>query len=65
MTARPPPGATAPEPPAVGKCRIYGDDSWRGDELGPAHPCCVIHARENQGRPCLACEASRKARRRR
>ena len=60
MTARPPPGATAPEPPPVGKCRICGDDSWRRDELGPAHPCCVVHARENPGRPCLACEASRK-----
>ena len=65
MTARPRPGPTSPEPPPVGKCRICGDDSWRGDELGAAHPCRVIHDRENPGRPCLACEASRKAHRRR
>ena len=65
MTAARRPDSQAGQPAPVGKCRICGDDSWRADAAGPAHPCCVIHARENPGQPCLACEASRKARRRR
>ena len=58
------PNSDAAPPAPIGKCRICGDDTWRADDLGPAHPCCVIHASENPDRPCLACEASRKARRR-
>ena len=59
---RPPPDRA--DPPPLGKCRFCGEDSWRSDEGGPAHPCCAIHARESPGRPCPACEASRNARRR-
>lgn len=51
-------------PPPAGKCRVCAEDTWRSDELCPAHPCCVIHARESPGVACPACEASRKARRR-
>ncbi len=42
-----PAGESAPQP--AGKCRVCVEDTWRTDELGPAHPCCVIHARENPG----------------
>ena len=52
-------------PPPAGKCRFCVEDTWRVDDVGPVHPCCAIHAVENPGRACLACEASRKARRRR
>ncbi len=46
-------------PPPAGKCRFCGEDTWRSDDVGPVHPCCAIHAVENPGRACLACEASR------
>ena len=62
MTREP---AVEPVPPPAGKCRICGEDTWRQDQTGPVHPCCAIHAVENPDRPCLACEASRKARRQR
>ncbi len=54
-----------PVPPPLGKCRFCGDATWARDGSGPAHPCCVIHAVENPGQPCIACVASRQARRRR
>ena len=54
-----------PVPPPLGRCRFCGDDTWAADSAGPAHPCCVIHAIENPGQPCIACVASRQARRRR
>ena len=48
MTAHPLAGSAFPESAPVGKCRMCGDESWRVDQLDPVHPCCVIHARENQ-----------------
>ena len=56
-------GPAVPAPAPAGKCRYCGDDSWRADEIGPVHPCCAIHARQTPGRPCPACEASRRAQR--
>jgi hypothetical protein len=46
-------------PAAKGPCRICGDPSWMADESGPAHPCCVLHAKEHPGQPCIACATSK------
>ncbi|HEV2810555.1 MAG TPA: hypothetical protein VGV93_09205 [Acidimicrobiales bacterium] len=61
------PASPAREARSLGPCRFCGDPVWAkpgstNDPIPPAHPCCEIHARENPNQPCIACEASKKAR---
>ena len=57
-----------PGPEPLGPCRFCGDPVFGHEDGHPrpaAHPCCVIHSRENPGEPCIACAASRLLRARR
>jgi hypothetical protein len=52
--------------PPVGLCRIEtcGRPTWMVDDLGPAHPCCVLNEKASPGDPCVACRSASGTRRR-
>jgi hypothetical protein len=40
-------------------CRFCGEPSWTGDEIGPAHSCCVFWMGQMGRNYCVACRESR------